>query len=272
MKRHELTVPGLLGTSYMKRLDMLLPEKTQWLGQQPGLSPTGWFSHTTPQGSIPPRGLLLPSGPWSEGPWIGSTLTKKEVMFSRNYYLLSKLQISQQQCMEWKEAWQFLTCRNLFILWSPVDLSSTLWLLTQIPPKSTNHLLLCAPIASVCSVIYSPCCLEANRFCLWCQVWLMHSDYLVAVSRRMLRPYANTTGNLPSFFRKGNSSGWWPGTMQLCLPTQTATLHCPPSPRWSPITIWAVWGQDCICSPLYLQCLAQCLALSRCSRNILLSE
>lgn len=113
MKRHKLTVPGRLGTSYMKRLDMLLPKKTRWLDQQPGLSPTGWFSHTTPQGSIPPRGLLLPSGPWSEGPWIGSTLTKKEVMFPRDYYLLSKLQISQEQCMEWKEAWQFLTCRNL---------------------------------------------------------------------------------------------------------------------------------------------------------------
>ena len=60
MKRHELTMPSLLGTSYMKRLDILLPKKTQWLGQRPGLSPTGWFSHTTPQGSIPSQESATP--------------------------------------------------------------------------------------------------------------------------------------------------------------------------------------------------------------------
>lgn len=54
-RTHELTVPGLLGTTYMKRLDILLPKKTQRLGQQPGLPPTGWFSHTTH-----PKVLSLP--------------------------------------------------------------------------------------------------------------------------------------------------------------------------------------------------------------------
>ena len=48
-----------------------------------------------------------------------------------------------------------------------------------------------APIASVCGVIIAFVALEANRFHLLCQFWFMGSDYLMAVSRRMLRPYAN---------------------------------------------------------------------------------
>ena len=47
-----------------------------------------------------------------------------------------------------------------------------------------------APIASVCGVIAFVAS-EANRFHLLCQFWLIGSDYLMAVSRRMLRPYAN---------------------------------------------------------------------------------
>ena len=47
-----------------------------------------------------------------------------------------------------------------------------------------------APIASVCGVIAFVAS-EANRFHLLCQFWLTGSDYLMAVPRRMLRPYAN---------------------------------------------------------------------------------
>lgn len=50
---HELTAPGLLGTSYMKRLDILLPKKTRWLGQQPGL-PQQAGSATLPTSSLHP--------------------------------------------------------------------------------------------------------------------------------------------------------------------------------------------------------------------------
>lgn len=142
-ERHELTVPGLLGTTSVKRLDVLLPKKTQGLGQQPGLPPKAGSA------TLPPSRLHS-----SQGCYFHQSLPERLHRYRKGSHAfqgpLPSPHVAEKPATAQAVKGELVVSdlQNPFILQgSFCDLS------LPSHPKSASRQLLCAPTTNVCSVI-----------------------------------------------------------------------------------------------------------------------